>query len=63
MQGGALAPAPFPLFPNTNFQVQVQFQSDVEIGNQDEGILVQQDATDSQVQSGGNVAGVNLHKA
>jgi hypothetical protein len=49
--------------PNTNFQVQVWFQSDMEIGNQDEGILVQQDATDSQVPSGGNVAGVNLHKA
>ncbi|MCU1294197.1 MAG: hypothetical protein JWP08_3047, partial [Bryobacterales bacterium] len=30
---------------NVNFQAQVRFQSDVEIGNQDEGILVQQDAT------------------
>ena len=31
---------------NSNFQVQVRFQSNVEIGNQDEGILVQQDAND-----------------
>jgi hypothetical protein len=31
---------------NSDFQVEVRFQSDVEIGNQEEGILVQQDATD-----------------
>jgi hypothetical protein len=31
---------------NSNFQVKVRFQSDVELGNQDEGILVQQDAGD-----------------
>ena len=31
---------------NSDFQVQVRFQSNVEIGNQDEGILVQQDAND-----------------
>jgi hypothetical protein len=31
---------------NSDFQVQVKFQSDVELGNQDEGILVQQDAGD-----------------
>jgi FG-GAP-like repeat/Beta xylosidase C-terminal Concanavalin A-like domain len=31
---------------NSDFQVEVRFQSDVEIGNQDEGIIVEQDATD-----------------
>jgi hypothetical protein len=31
---------------NSDFQVRVRFQSDVELGNQDEGILVQQDAGD-----------------
>ncbi len=30
--------------PNSDFQVQVRFQSDVEIGNQEEGIIVQQDS-------------------
>lgn len=32
--------------PNSNFGVMVRFQSDVELANQDEGILVQQDAAD-----------------
>jgi len=31
---------------NSDFQVQVCFRSDVELGNQDEGILVEQDAAD-----------------
>jgi regulation of enolase protein 1 (concanavalin A-like superfamily) len=32
--------------PNSNFGVTVRFQSDVELPNQDEGILIQQDAAD-----------------
>jgi regulation of enolase protein 1 (concanavalin A-like superfamily) len=34
-----------PLSNTTNFQVEARFQSNVEIGNQEEGIMVQQDAT------------------